>query len=144
MMKETPGIKIRLLVADNVRLENLIQERMLDLALIQLPLAFNNCNVLPLPGQHFVACWSPLLPAPPERPATLAEITAFPLLIGRRWANVGAIRPFMGNIQKQGLKPHILLDTPFASTLPDFLLATPAVAIMPLNECLDRKDLEIR
>lgn len=136
ILRDYPGIHIRMLVSDNLSLESYICRQELDLALIQLPL-LSDCQSLPLPPQRFVACWSPLLPPPGEGSVTLEQIAAHPVLLARRWSNNGAYRPFMIAMQERGIEPAILVDTPFASILRDYLRVLPAVAIMPQNEICD-------
>lgn len=134
MLRDYPGIRIRLLLADNLALENSIQKQGLDLALIQLPVIFSNCESVPLRQQHFMACWSPLLPTPPATPVSLEDLASHPLLLSRRWSNIGAYRPLIIALQELGLEPHVILDTPFAALIPDFLRTVPAVGIVPENE----------
>lgn len=134
LLRDYPGVRIRLLLSDNLTLENTIQKQGLDLALIQLPVIFGNCESVPLRPQHFVSCWSPLLPAPPEKPVSPEELAAHPILLSRRWSNIGAFRPLIIAMQERGLEPHVILDTPFATLIPDFLRTVPAVGIVPENE----------
>ena len=129
-----PGIRVRLLLGDNITLENWIHKERLDLAIIQLPFVFGDCESVPFPEQHFVSCWSPLLPVPPEGPASLSRIASHPLIVGRRWSNVGGTRPFIIAMQEAGLQPKIIMDTPFANLIPGFLKTVPAIGIIPNNE----------
>lgn len=136
LAKEYPGIRIRLLLADNLALENFIQRQGLDLALIQLPMVFGNCESVPLPNQHFVTCWSPLLSPPDNIETSITELAQYPLILSRRWSNIGAYRPLIIAMQELGFQPHVILDTPFAVLIPDFLRSIPAVGVMPDNEAM--------
>ena len=132
--QEYPGIRIRLLVTDNMALENKVQSHGLDLAILHLPLMYGNSVSVPLPEQYFVAVWSPLLDAPEEDPVSLRTLAAFPLMLSRRWSNSGTFRPFIIAMQEENLRPRIILDTPAPYWMIDTLPALPAVAILHHTE----------
>ena len=134
MEREYPGVRVRVMVADNISLETKVQRHSLDLAILQLPLVYGNCVTIPLQEQHFVAAWSPLLESPPEGMVSLEELARHPLLLSRRWSNSGTFRPFIIAMQEKGLKPRIILDTPASYILLDTLPSLPAVAILPHTE----------
>lgn len=144
--RDYPGIRIRLLLADNLALENFIQRQGLDLALIQLPMIFGNYDSVPLAAQHFVTCWSPLIPNPADADVNLEELAQYPLILARRWSNIGAYRPLIIAMQELALQPHVILDTPFAALIPDFLRTVPAVGVLPENELsgIANMDLQLR
>lgn len=130
MEQEYPGVRIRVMTADNLALETKVRRRDVDFAILQLPLVFTDFEIVPLREQHLVAVWSPLLETPPQGPAPLEAISRHPLMIARRWSNRGALRPFIIAMQKKGLMPRIILDTPLAPFLLDALPLLPAVAIL--------------
>lgn len=133
--KDFPGIHIRLLVTDNILLENKIQSHSLDLAILHLPLMNSNYTSVPLTEQHLVSVWSPLLTTPKENPVSLETLAKFPLLLSRRWTNRGSLRPFMIAMQEKNLKPHVILDTTTPYWIMDTLQELPAVAILHHTEC---------
>lgn len=134
MEREYPGVRVRVMVADNISLETKVQRHGLDLAILQLPLVYGNCMTIPLREQHFVAVWSPLLEPPAAGTISLEELARHPLLLSRRWSNSGTFRPFIIAMQEKGLKPRIILDTPASYILLDTLPTLPAVAILPHTE----------
>lgn len=134
MEREYPGIRVRVMIADNITLETQVQHHGLDFALLQLPLIYGNCAFIPLGEQHYVAAYSPLLPAPPDFVVSLEELARHPLLLSRRWSNGDTFRPFIIAMQEKGLKARIILDTPASHILLDMLSGLPAVAILPNTE----------
>lgn len=134
MEQEYPGIRMRLLVTDNMSLENKVQSHGLDLAVLHLPLMYGNYVSVPLPEQYFVAVWSPLLEAPEEDPVSLGTLASFPLMLSRRWSNSGTFRPFIIAMQEANLRPRIILDTPAPYWMLDTLEELPAVAILHHTE----------
>lgn len=132
--QEYPGIRIRLLVTDNIALENKVQSHGIDLAILHLPLIYGNYISVPLPEQYFVAVWSPLLDAPQEDPVSLRALASFPLMLSRRWSNSGTFRPFIIAMQEENLRPRIILDTPAPYWMIDTLEELPAVAILHHTE----------
>lgn len=134
MEREHPGIRVRVMVADNITLETQVQHHGLDFALLQLPLMYGNCASIPLGEQHYAAVYSPLLEAPPGPVASLEQLVRHPLLLSRRWSNGGTFRPFIIALQEKGLKARIMLDTPASHILLDMLPGLPAVAILPNTE----------
>lgn len=134
MEREYPGIRVRVMVADNITLETQIQHHGLDFALLQLPLMYSNCMSISLGEQHYAAVYSPLLQAPSDFVVSLEELARHPLLLSRRWSNGDTFRPFIIALQKKRLKARILLDTPTSHILLDMLPGLPAVAILPNTE----------
>lgn len=137
MEREYPGVRVRVMVADNVSLETQVQHHGLDFALFQLPLMYGNCATIPLGRQYLVAAYSPLLDiSPPSlgQAVSMEELARHPLLLSRRWSNSGTFRPFIIALQEKGLKARILLDTPASHILLDMLPDLPAVAILPNTE----------
>ena len=134
MEQEYPGIRMRLLVTDNMALENKVQSHGLDLAILHLPLMYSNYVSVPLAEQYFVAVWSPLLQAPEEDPVSLRTLASFPLMLSRRWSNSGTFRPFIIAMQEENLRPRIILDTPASYWMLDTLEELPAVAILHHTE----------
>ncbi len=134
MEQEYPGIRMRLLVTDNMALENKVQSHGLDLAILHLPLMYGNYVSVPLAEQYFVDVWSPLLHAPEEDPVSLRTLASFPLMLSRRWSNSGTFRPFIIAMQEENLRPRIILDTPASYWMLDTLEELPAVAILHNTE----------
>ena len=132
LAREYPEISCRVMVVDTAALEQKVRERELDLAIVFLPLAVENLEVIRLTPQHYVAVFSNLLPAPPERTVSLQELASYPLLIGRRW-NLD-FRPLMVAMQEQNLSPHILVDTHASYILFDMLYESPVVAVLNNTE----------
>ena len=145
MEQEYPGIRMRLLVTDNMSLENKVQSHGLDLAVLHLPLMYGNYVSVPLAEQYFVAVWSPLLEAPEEDPVSLGTLASFPLMLSRRWSNSGTFRPFIIAMQEANLRPRIILDTPAPYWMLDTLEELPAVAILHHTELPGRaRNLAVR
>lgn len=137
MEQEYPGVRIRVMTADNLSLEARVQKRDIDIAILQLPVISLGFEIVPLHEQYLVAAWSPLLETPPEGLASLEEISRHPLLIARRWSNRGALRPFIIAMQEKGLTPRIILDSPLSPFLLSVLSSVPAVAIVHDTEIRD-------
>lgn len=145
--REYPNVSLRTIVADSPTIENMLQERSVELAVLRLQLNNDNVTTFNLPEQHFVAVYSNLLPPPPpDEPISMEEVTRHPLLFSRRWANSDGFRPIVAAFQSKHLMPRIILDTQTLYLLFDLLYTTPAVAIMPDSEIpvAHAKDFPIR
>lgn len=129
-----PGIHVRVLVTENIPLEDKVQSGSIDLAILQLPLLYNNYITVPLKEQFFISVWSPLLPPPPDEVIPLKTLVQYPLMLARRWANSGTFRPFIIAMQEESLTPRIILDSPQPSLLIDALHTVPAIAILQNTE----------
>lgn len=135
--RELPGVHVRVLLADNLSLENRIQDHGLDLAILHLPVVYSNYVSVPFQKQYFITAWSPLLEAPSDETVSLRVLAQHPLMLSRRWSNSGTFRPFIIAMQEEGLRPRIILDTPVSPLLLDALPFVPAVAILHHTEVME-------
>lgn len=134
MERQYPGIHIRVLITENIPLEDKVQSGSIDFAILHLPLLYSNYVIIPLKEQFFISVWSPLLPPPPEGVIPLKILAQYPLMLTRRWANSGTFRPFIIAMQEESLTPRIILDSPFPAFILDTLPDVPAVAILQNTE----------
>lgn len=130
-----PDISCRTVIADSPTVERYLQEREVELAILRLNMANNNCNLFNLPGQRLVAVFSRhVQPPPQEDEITFDHLAKYQLLFSRRWADSEGFRPIVAAFQTRSLKPRIILDTQMPWLLFELLYTTPAVAIMPDTE----------
>lgn len=139
-----PLVSCQALFADSERLARLARQRMVDLAVLYLPLEGKEFDIAPLQGQRLMAVYSNLLPPPPEGEASLASICAWPLLIPRRWNGGGIYARVTRALQRAGLEPRILCGSQDSLVLLDLLQSVAAVAILPQCEADAKRGLEER
>ena len=144
MAEAFPLVCCQALFSDSERLARLALSRMVDLAVLYLPLDGKEFNIRPLQPQRLVAVFSPLLPAPAEGELGLAEICAWPLMIPRRW-NGGGIHAIIAHaLQISGLEPRMLCQSQDSFVLLDLLESIPAVAILPQCEAESKRNFPER
>lgn len=144
MAIEYPQVSCQAIFADSERLARLVRQRLVELAVLYLPLEGNEYNVDLLQPQRLTAVFSNLLPTPPAGELNLGFICNYPLLIPRRW-NGGGIYAIIGHaLQILGLEPRVLCFSQDSFVLLELLDAIPAVAIIPQCEAKDKRMLEER
>ncbi len=131
-----PRLQFRLLVADSSSLEDHIESRKLDFAIMLLPTRKDIYDVQLLPLDHFsVVCPVDLIPPPADGIFGVQALRDTPLLLLRRWNGGGTYELLRREFQKHGITPRILLDSPSVSVILICLDAgVRAVAILPLNQ----------
>lgn len=144
MAAENPGISCHALFSDSERLARYVQQRLIDLAVLYLPLLGDDFEIQPLNPQRLLAVFSPLLPKPPRGEISLADVCKWPLLLPRRWQGGGIFEIFSRACQRLGLKAHIICQSQDSYLLRDLLESIPAVAITPQCEAENMKIHEER
>lgn len=144
MANEYPLVSCQALFSDSERLARLVRQRMVELAILYLPLEGREFSIIPLQSQRLVAVYSRLLPQPPAGELSLAEICDAPLFIPRRWNGGGIYGIVSHALQLLGLEPRVLCYSQDSFVLLDMLETIPAVAIIPQCEAESKRSLEER
>lgn len=134
MVKNYPHVTCQALFSDSERLSRHVRQRMVELAVLYLPLEGKEYDIIPLQSQRLMAVYSSLLPSPPAGELDLATICQWPLMIPRRWTGGGIYEIIRHALQLQGLDPHIICFSQDSFVLLDLLATVPAVAIIPQCE----------
>lgn len=129
-----PQVSTHVLFSDSERLARYVRQRLIDMAVLYLPLAESDFNIAPLKPQRLIAVFSPLIPAPPPGEMDLATICSWPLLLPRRWNGGGIYAIFARAIQKYGFEPRIICQSQDSYLLRPLLASIAAVAVMPQCE----------
>lgn len=140
-----PERTIGVVVGDSSYLEQLLQTRQIDAALMQPPLHPENFTVLPLASSRTIAVAPPgLLPASPAE-ITLQELSRHPLLLLRRSVGIGSYEGLMHRFQLEGLSPRVALHSSDVELLLDLLgQGFTGIAVIPESESADIKPFDIR
>lgn len=134
MASEFPGVCCHAMFSDSERLARYVRQRIIDLAIIYLPLTESCFEISPLKPQRLLAVYSPLLFPPSEEELSLKEVCSWPLLLPRRWHGGGIFEIFSKAVQSLGLEPRIICQSQDSYLLKELLTSIPAVAIIPQCE----------
>lgn len=134
--KEYPGVRFRIAVLDSSFLENKLHSRVLDLAILLLPLEKDGYVIRQLPEGSFSVVFSRDLKLPPgEGPVTLEDLRDMPLLLSRRWHGSGNYEALMKYFQKKNITPNVVLDCHNVPTLLHMIeLGLTGATIVPTTE----------
>ncbi len=144
LANDYPLVSCQALFSDSERLARLVRQRMVDLAVLYLPLEGKEFNIIPLQAQRLMAVFSRLLPIPPEGEVKLSTICSWPLMIPRRWTGGGIYALVSHALQLAGLEPRIICTSQDTLVLMDMLESIAAVAIIPQCEADGKRNLEER
>lgn len=139
--REFPHVSCQARFSDSERLAGLVRQRMIELAVLYLPLEGKEFNITPLQPQRLEAVFSPLLPHPPASEMHLAEVCRWPLMIPRRWNGGGIYSILSRALQLHGLEPRIICFSQNSYVLLELLERLPAVAIIPQCETEGKRRL---
>lgn len=142
--EEFPHVSCQALFSDSERLVRLVRQRLIELAVLYLPLDGKEFHITPLRPQRLEAVFSPLLPAPPEGEMHLADICHWPLMIPRRWNSGGIYAIISRALQLHGLEPRIICFSQDSFVLLGMLESLAAVAIVPQCETEGKRGLAQR
>ena len=131
-----PKVGFSLLISDTNELEEAVQARDVDFALVLLPVQGEDYTVHLLPEDTFSVVIPEAL-AGPGLPATLGigDLRDLPLLCCRRWEGGGTFEHLARAFQRHRITPNVLLKTPDVRTaLACLFRGVQAAAILPANE----------
>ncbi|PLR40190.1 LysR family transcriptional regulator [Chimaeribacter coloradensis] len=130
------GVNIETVIADSGTLEAMLNERRIDVALIQQPqqLAGYECvSLRPIAGVAVIP--RTLLAAPPAGPMPLAALGRLPLVLLRRIHGEGTFEFITDQLRKLGVQPNILISGNEPRILFDMLAqGIEAASLMPASE----------
>ncbi len=134
--RQYPAMRFRIAVMDSSFLENSIQDKTLDIAILLLPLeAGDEYHVFPLPPEGFCVVYNPELPFPDKDDVGLDDLLDIPLLLSRRWNGGGSYDFMMQHWQKNKKTPQIIADSHNIHTLLRLVeMGMPAATIVPAGE----------
>lgn len=131
-----PLLQFRVLVADSTTLEESVESRTLDFAIVLLPTKKEIFDVQPLTMDHFYVVYpADLIPASPDGTFGVKALRDIPLMLQRLWHGGRTYDQLRREFQRHGIAPRILLDSPNDRVILEALDAgTRAAAILPLNQ----------
>ncbi len=128
--------EINVLVSDSSHLETLLNNQLVDMALIQQPKRLERYRYLALPGVRLVAVvHRNLLPEGAVESMTLKQVGALPLILLRRSSGVGTFEQLMDQLRKSGTVPKVLMGVSQPSVIVDWIESgIEAAALLPESE----------
>jgi len=131
-----PLLQFRLFVSDSSTLEEQVETRKVDFAIVLLPTRKDIFQVRPLTMDHFcVVVPSGLIPPPADGAFSVKALRDIPLMLLLLWNGGRTYGQLRREFQKHGFAPRILLDSPNVSVILGALEAgARAAAILPLNQ----------
>lgn len=141
---DCPLLSCQTLFSDSDNLATLVRQRLIELAVLYLPIAGAEFNLRPLQPQRLEAVFSRLLAPPPPGMASLADICSYPLMVPRRWNGGGIYDIIAHALQLYGLDPRIICFSQDSFVLLELLETVPAVAIIPQCETEGKRGFEER
>jgi LysR family transcriptional regulator, salicylic acid-responsive activator of bsdBCD len=129
-------LQFRVFVSDSTTLEELVESRKLDFAIVLLPTKKEIFDVQPLSMDHFCIVYpAGLLPGPGDGTFGVKVLQDIPLMLLRLWHGGRTYDQLRREFQRLGIAPRILLDSPNVSVILGALDdGVRAAAILPLNQ----------
>lgn len=132
MLNKHPQMRFRIWIMDNQSQERQLQERKLDIGLLQLPLQKDNYEILPLPAQEYVALFGGGMRAPDKPEVGIEDLADMPLVLLKRRDTGGSYDRIMTEFQQRSLNANIVMDSQDAGFIINLLrTGYPAVGIVP-------------
>ncbi len=131
-----PMLQFRILVEDSATLEEQVESRNLDFAIVLLPTTKEIFEVQSLPMVHFGVVYpTGLIPSSPDGTFGLKVLQGIPLMLQRLWhGGKGIHDQLWRELRRQGITPNVLLDSPDISVILGSLdTGVRAAAILPMN-----------
>jgi DNA-binding transcriptional LysR family regulator len=131
-----PLLQFRVFVADSTTLEEYVESRKLDLAIVLLPTKKEIFDVQPLSMDHFCVVYpAGLIPPSVDGTFGVTVLRDIPLMLLRLWHGGRTYDQLRREFQRLGIAPRILLDSPNVSVILGALDdGVRAAAILPLNQ----------
>jgi len=131
-----PLLQYRVFVADSATLEENVESRKLDFAIVVLPTKKEIFDVQALPMDHFCVLYpAGLIPPTEEGTLGVKALQDIPLMLLRLWNGGRAYDQLRREFQRHGIAPRIMLDSPNAGVILGALDAGAlAAAILPTNQ----------
>lgn len=134
MILAHPQVSSQVMFSDSESLARHVRRRLVDFAILYLPLDASEYEILPLRPQRLIAVFSSHLPPPPPGELDLRQICEWPLMLPRRWNGGGIYSIFARAVQNRGLNARVVCQSQDTSQLRLLLDSIPAVAILPQCE----------
>ena len=131
-----PLLQFRVYVADSTALEEFVESRKLDFAIVLLPTKKEIFDVQSLPMDHFCVVYpADLITAPADGTFGVKVLQDIPLMFLRLWHGGRTYDQLRREFQRHGIAPRILLDTTNVGVIHGALDAgVRAAAILPRNQ----------
>ncbi|MFP7171226.1 LysR family transcriptional regulator [Terribacillus halophilus] len=133
--KEFPKVYVKIYNGDTHYLEELLQQHVIDIALLFLPVEGKQYEIVPLEEDPFVAVipgqWEQRFP---KDSISLEEVAAQDLLLVKRISGVGLYENILSHFHKSGLRPNVVLDCPDVSTILTFVATGMGMTVIPCSE----------
>lgn len=130
-----PNINFRFWIMDHLSLERHMQENNLDIALVLLPVQYENYKFRHLPARQYAAVYGAGFAAPDKATVSVRDLDGVPLVIGKRVGTGGSYNSIVRAFQEGESKLNIRLETQDSGVLVRLLeLGLPGVYVLPEGE----------
>lgn len=130
-----PDVYYKIWQGDAQYLEERLDQRKIDLALLLLPVEVRGVEMLRLPKEPFVAVipatWSEELH---RDSISLKEIGTHPLLLLRRMQGTGMYEKIIDKLEENGLSPQVIAECPDIPTLLAFVTSGIGMTLVPRSD----------
>ncbi|OFN63136.1 LysR family transcriptional regulator [Eikenella sp. HMSC061C02] len=128
--------EINVLVSDSSHLETLLNNQLIDVALIQQPKRLERYRYVALPAVQMAAVvHRSLLPDGVPDTMTLKQLSGLPLILLRRSSGVGTFEQLMDQLHKSGTTPQVIMHVSQPSVIVDWIESgIEAAALLPESE----------
>ncbi|GLU30203.1 LysR family transcriptional regulator [Trinickia caryophylli] len=134
--KRNPGIQIGVSISDSSHLERLLQNKLIDIALIQHPEHVDGYSCIDLEPVRLVAVVGRALSGvAPRGAATLAEVGHWPLVLLRRAEGLGTFDRLQHKLREVGIRPNVVHYISQPGVILNLIESgLPAAALLPASE----------
>jgi len=134
--KINPGVEIGISVSDSSHLEFMLNNGMIDIALIQKPLRSEGYDCTSFDPIKIVAViHKKIMPTLPASHISFSEIEKAPLVLLRRANGAGTYESILDHFRKTGIQPNVIMHISQPGVILDWLESgLEAVALLPASE----------
>jgi LysR family transcriptional regulator, salicylic acid-responsive activator of bsdBCD len=126
-----PNVTFEIWEGDSHRVEELLQERVIDLGITRLPLESENLDMVPLLAEPLVAVQPPNWNVFSSEMIAIQELERYPLMVLHGQGGKGTFEAFVEICQQFSFSPRIICESPDVATLLTLADSGVGVAIVP-------------
>ncbi|MCY9590442.1 LysR family transcriptional regulator [Paenibacillus chitinolyticus] len=146
----SPRVSFQLWEADSFRVEELLQNKVIEMGIVRLPLQSYLADRMPRVSIHrlqtepLVAVFPPEWKVPDGTSVPVSELASSPLLILRGQGDYGVYHKFIETCKTSGFEPNLVCESPDVSTLMILTDSGLGISVVPRSALLLKKPGQVR
>lgn len=133
-----PDVTFQLREGDTYFVSELLRKRVVEIAVIRLPVETDDFSMIELPAEPYVAVfpkqWAKQLPS--SKTIQMKELQDLPLLLLHRINGIGQYELIIDECKRHGFNPNVVCECPDATMLLSLVAAGVGVTLVPKSTLL--------